>query len=166
MKFSLVILVLIATGISMSAHTKKTRPVPAWDFDKLESLSTHVIIAIPVENRMSTEDEETPDWIGDADDVDSVFTKFKISATLKGSINEDFFSIHHFKLSKNHKYIGNGPCFVDFESFVVSTDRIKRLPRSKRPQFLLFLRKSENGGYSFVTGIMDSEYSVKKIQWY
>lgn len=162
---TLIVSILIVTAIVFvnGNATTISRPVPAWDYDKLEGLSSHVVIAVPIENRPATSDDELPEWDGDKSNVQGVVTKFHVNGVLKGNIVDQTISINHFENSETNNVFGNPPNFVDFSPYLIEI-KDDRIPIKK--QFVLFLNKTESGQFQFATGFVDPEFSVKTIDWF
>ena len=134
------IFALLLVALSWPASARIMR---GWTYQEMLDQSDLVAIARPVASKNTPERTVLPDIAPDVH-VLGVETDFEVSAVLKGSKDIKKFVMHHYNLVKPDEPMINGPCLFYFD------------PKEKRkPKFLLFLVREQDGRYAPVTGQTD-----------
>jgi hypothetical protein len=156
--------VLIALGwvvLASTAGSLRARQIEDWPYDKLFKHADLVVIVKPLSVRDATEKDKAAPPEAGKDYLVGIVTKFAVLHVVKGEYKEKELGIVHFKLKKG-VVVGNGPLLASFYT--------KRLSISgdfgaatMKPEYMLFLKKQEDGRFTFVSGQFDPELSVKQM---
>ena len=124
------------------------RPISFWPYEKLYKEADLVAI---VELKSISETKQELSGHGPTDRFDGKSAELTTGIVLKGK--PDIRSIHlkYFVYSKKVNIIVNGAHFIDFSD-------------AKKYQYLVFLKKEDNGTFAPVTGHYDAALSVKKLE--
>lgn len=127
------------------------RPVQNWTEEKLTAEADLVVIASAKLSKDEAADRSNakPDsWVG-------VETEMKVSAALKGKVEGGALTVRHDRYFDPAMSVAvvDGPGFVEFDTV-------------GQTQYLLFLKRREDGRYEAVSGRMDPHFSVKEVSGY
>jgi hypothetical protein len=137
------------------------RQIQDWPYEKLFKRADLVIIVTPLAVRdAKEEDKATPP--GNGDYLTGVVTSFEVLQTVKGEYNEKELEIVHFRLKEGVRII-NGPMLVSFAPGRVNIEGKGWTMTVAQREYMLFLKKRENGRFEFVSGQFDPELSVKQM---
>lgn len=160
-------LIVIFAGLLVFPAITDARRIEPWPYSRLLKASDLVVFAAPV--RTEPTDDQLPDdrWpyalVGQN-------TTFKIDHTLKGEVEEGKeIKVLHFKFGDLKKaakddVIINGPLHVSFPVGEAARKRNqKRGERLSSDQYLLFLKKTEDGRFVPVSGQTDPVLAIREI---
>jgi hypothetical protein len=162
-------LVALGAGLLASPTAAPGRLIERWDYPRLFKEAELVVIAEPRGSAPTKDEYGDKSW---PLEVIGQETTFKVAHTLKGEAGADPVKVLHFKFgapkkgAKESPIIKNGPGFVVFRTTDMTVDTADRardrfiLPR---PQYLLFLKKRDDGRYEPVSGQTDPNLSVREV---
>jgi hypothetical protein len=157
MKNRCVVVICVAAGMMLCSPLGKARFLPSWPYEKLMKEADLVVIAKPTKSEASADEPPKHQWqyefVGQN-------TTFDVKYTLKGKLDEKQIKVLHFKWGKlktgfdpkdpfSH-IIDDGPLLVAFD--------IK-----DAPEYLLFLKKMNDGRYEPVSGKIDPRLSARLL---
>ena len=138
----------------------QARTVPAWDIGELFAKSDLVLIVTHVRTSDATEagDKAPFDDPEDSQMLTPVVSVLTVHRVLKGVYAESEFGLRHHRFDWDRygpKGIGNGPRLIVFPK---ETDRL-----TPKKEYMLFLKRNQNGMLLPVTGMFDPLYSLKEL---
>jgi len=153
----------------MTAAGLQSRMIRFWSYAEMLKASDLVVIATPLSNTMTKDvfDGKTGGYVG-------IDTGFEIKQAIKGDIAGGKFTVLHFKHDP-HSGWADGMEVVLFRLKGITMDVIsvqkEGAPRDNdkahislpAPDYLLFLKKRDDGRYEPVTGQMDAMESVREV---
>lgn len=161
---------LLALGFLLTQKLAYSRPVPVLSYDELLKQADVVLIVRPSKTR----DAEPGDPIAvmplDRANryLTPTVTSFKVLATVKGVFKSKKLLLPHYRLdwekAKKNGVAGisNGPSLVTFVDSENDEDYFDDVPSNR--DYLLFLKRTADGSYDFVTGQFDPVFSVLGIK--
>ena len=164
----------ILAGSLLCATTGAARQTEAWSYNRLFQQADVVVIA-SAGNTLPTK-QKWAEPLFDPQQFRGVITHFRVASTLKGSPSQSI-KIFHYAYANSQAPINDGPTLVSFISGPVSLDMKplqqgitetkflakKRETRSNGPEYLLFLKKRQDGSFVAVSGQIDPSFSVRAI---
>ena len=156
----------LATGVApqQSAQARAVRP---YTHAELVSKSDAVVIAFALATEGEADRELDKELRGLERHVECVTTSFQIEAIVKGDIKADRLSLLHYRFKPVANPIHNAPGLVRFETQgrVYGRELVSGKPvRGSPPKYLLFLKATADGKFVPVTGQMDPDGSVKRLE--
>ena len=170
----------IAASFSLSSISS-ARKIEIWPYEELLKEADLVVIARAVSN-LATDDKWNSD-VFDSDRFTAVETTFELATVLKGkSVNS--FKVLHFQHRNPSRPFEDGPRLVSFlvQPFSVGIRPVgirrsgetkkegpKTLEPTKRkslmpaPEYLLFLKRRNDGRFEAVSGQVDPNSSVRTL---
>jgi len=150
-------IILLAFVASASA-----RQIEIWSYDRLFKEADLVLIA-SAQATVETDDHTKDDrWkrslVGQK-------TTFTVQSVLKGQVDDGSVAVIHFKL-RDGLQSSNGPMLVHFRTkgiVIHGNGPIKFEALLGPPQYLLFLKATDDGCFEPVSGQIDPILSVKEI---
>ncbi len=124
-----------------------TRLLENWPYEKLIKNSDLVVIAEtvriePTKDTLSVPGWKEIDWAGRN-------TVFKVKSVIKGKAEKDQVTVLHFRINRvRGVLLINGPLLANFK---------------EKQEYLLFLRKRQDGRFELVSGQIDPVLAVRKI---
>jgi hypothetical protein len=147
---------------SLLAASVSARAIETWSYDRLFCEADIVVIASAQATVQS--DDPTPDGAWKTSLVGQRAT-FAVIAKLKGKDDAGTVTVRHFR-PKDGVLTQDGPMLVSFRTDGPRSEggtRVKYVVKLSTPQYLLFLKRSQDGPYEPVSGQTDSALSVKEI---
>jgi hypothetical protein len=146
--FLALFLALVIPASSVSA-----RPVKIWSFEELNEKADLVIVGTAISSAdakgLAYPEAKADTWV-------SVDTVFQIDSTLKGDLKTDKVTVRH------NRYYGNTPEITIIDgpsSFIEFNTKLKN-------QYLIFLKRTDDGSYVPLTGQYDPGNSFFLLQQY
>ena len=142
------------------------RPTKLYTYGKLVSESDLVVIAVALETKDVTDQQLDDELEGLEDYVQCVTTSFQIEAVIKGDIRTDRLSVLHYRFKPGPPVV-NGPVVVRFEHEgpVKADELLNGKPlRGPPPTYLLFLKRTHDRKFVPVSGQLDPDSSVNRIE--
>jgi len=135
------------------------RAQESWTYQKLLRDSDLVLIAQPLETKVSVDAFPDPEW---NEKLQSRVTRFRVLVVFKGNYDKEDISILHYDL-KPGLAVNNGPRFATFRLKEVTLSSPHSKGSTSKPEYLLFLRKKKDSGFVFTSGQLDSRLSVREM---
>jgi hypothetical protein len=147
--------IMLAAVLAAPALARQVEP---WPYDKLFIKADYVVIV----KAQSTEDAgkavtDKPPF----EDCIGVITTFKIQHVIKGDIKGDKCSVFHYRQDETRG--ANGPQLVQFHSKEVRIEYGGWSTTLSSPEYMLFLKKRDDGRFECVSGQIDPILSVRQI---
>ena len=138
----------------------ESRPIREWTYEELMEKADMVVIAQAVSENTTT--NTRPEFQKSWPDVSFVGlnTLFKVKLALKGEVNAGRLTVFHFRICEMPNGIRNGPMFVVFQ---IGDRKLPHGGTMPPPDYMLFLRRLEDGRYEPVSGQMDPVIAVKEL---
>lgn len=147
MKNMFMLLTLLMTAI---ASTADARIHEAWHYDRLSKEAELIVIAIPIENKKTSKTSKLPN-ISPEIIAKSQMTTFIVLGTLKGTLNEKTFILHHYYIDPPQFFV-NGPMLVNFE-----------INKNKNLAYILFLKNESGNTYVTMSSQTDPADSIQRV---
>jgi hypothetical protein len=144
------------------------REVRAWEYDELISESEAVVI-VRCEEHLRTEESAPAELVGKrfVDDFKKVIDSLRVVGVLKGKmkLREEIKLVQYSEFKANA--LQNGPEAFAFELLgpIVAKDLKGKGIRGDPPEYLIFIRSRSDGTYELVSGFLDAERSVRRLNW-
>lgn len=129
------------------------RPIQIYDYKRLFKEADIVVIAIATKTTPTSDKEMGEDYQGRN-------TEFSIRQTLKGEAPDNL-NVLHFKYVGEIR-VDNAAHLVDFVLHSAK-DNMPLMFEFQTPEYMLFLKRMEDGRYQPVSGYDDPAFSVRKI---
>ena len=145
-------LALLVTLAAANAGGALARPVHLWSAGELAQKADLVIVATALSTRdtpgFAQKDSKADTWV-------PVETLFQVAAVLKGELKSRTATLPHYCYFGPEAEVAviDGPSFVRFN------------PAARR-QYLLFLKRAEDGALEPVSGQYDPDQSLKVLEEY
>ena len=128
-----------------------------FDYDKMTAEADLVVIATPVTTKELKQKTDLPgvSWNNQPIRVVGVETTFEVSVCFKGKLPEKGkprIVLHHYRLEN--------PKLAEVPNAV----QLLQLKPGDRSQYLMFLKRADNGRYVPFNGQTDPVYSVEKLR--
>jgi hypothetical protein len=151
----------MSVGVLAVWSLANTRPVPAWDHDMLMKQADLVIIGLAVGTKsLKTADGLEAEW---RDLLKPFETTVDVSLVLKGSRDLKQVRLVHFHRPDAAR-VTNGPYVLNFE-ISKPVEKLREDGESRTaPEYLLFLRKRQDGTFEAVSGHHDPGYSAFELR--
>jgi len=138
-------------------NVSMARPVQVFDYDKMASEADLVVIATPVETKELDEKTDLPGvrWNNQPIRVVGLETRFEVSVCFKGKLPAEgklTVVLHHYRLEN--------PELAEVPNAV----QLLRLTPGDSSQYLMFLKRVDDGRYEPFNGQTDPVYSVEKLR--
>lgn len=139
-------------ALLIPASSASARPVKIWPFEELNEKADLVIVGSAISSA-DAKGFTYPD--AKADTLVSVDTVFHIDCTLKGDLKSDNVTVSHNRYYGKEAEITiiDGPSFIEFNT------KLKN-------QYLIFLKRADDGSYKPLTGQYDPDNSFFVLQRY
>lgn len=137
----------------------QARQIEDWPYERLFAEADLVVIAKATSSEDTDDKLEAEGW--DAADFAGQNTKFEIQSTLKGAIDKKTIQVLHFRAAEGRLF-QNGPLFVAFRH----GDLIMKWKDGNVAtpiEYLLFLRKRDDGRFELVSGQIDPDLAVREM---
>jgi len=135
------------------------RQIDLWPYDRLEKAADLIVIGVPEKSAQTGESVHATLW---QKDFPVVNTTLKVTGVLKGRFKMTELTVFHLRQPET-MILSNGPYMATFNEQPV--ERI--LPGGKRQsakrEYLLFLRKRDDGRFEPVSGPMDSAHAIREL---
>jgi hypothetical protein len=176
MEFSMKNSPILATFIAslLLSTSASARQTEAWPYERLFQEADVVVIAVAIKSIPKAQSWPGPKF--NAQLFRGVVTQFRVVSTAKGPPTKTI-QLLHYKYADSTTPINDGPGLVTFLSGPISIDvhqyhdaepqlpvlTQKRLSRSTAPEYLLFLKKGQDGFFEAVSGQLDPNFSVRAL---
>jgi hypothetical protein len=154
-------------GITIPRQSAYARPVRSYTYAQLVSKSDAVVIAFARSTEQEMDYELDKELRGFEKYVECVKTSFQIDAVLKGDIKAENLSLLHYRFKQVTNPIRNWPGLVRFETQGLVYGKelgTGKLLRASAPKYLLFLKATADGKFVPVTGQLDPNDSVNRLE--
>jgi hypothetical protein len=133
------------------------RPVRMFDYNRMTAEADLVAIATPVETKKLKEKADLPGvrWNNQPIRVLGLETTFEVSVCFKGKLSTNKkprIILHHYRLME--------PKMAEVPNAV----QLLQFKPGDRSQYLMFLKREENGRYAPFNGQTDPIHSIEKLQ--
>jgi hypothetical protein len=144
---------LLGGSVLLGVSPSLARQLEDWPFDKLFKHADLVVIAKAISTAEAGKDikDKPPE-----DFLKPILTTLEVVQVIKGEHRGDELVVFHYRLEVPKGGIGNGPLLIQFHR---GRRRSGRLP----PDYMLFLKKRQDGRYEAVSGQYDPRLSVKEV---
>jgi len=161
-------------GTLLLSSTADARRIEHWPYKRLFGQSDIVVIARAINSVPNERPWKEP--LFDPGSFSGVITQFRVISTIKGSPSQTI-GLLHYQYTTSNTPMNDGPNLLSFYSSPVSTNvqtvpareseqknlTEKRQTSGNIPEYLLFLRKNEDGTYEAVSGQVDPAFSVRAL---
>ncbi len=155
--FVLLSCVLLACPVGVLS----ARQIPEWPYDKLFKHAELVVIVRPISVREAKAGEAADP---PASYLTGVVTNFRVLHVVKGQYADKNLDLVHFRINpKFDGVIGNGPSLVAFHTQEIAISGKSWSGGTGYPEYMVFLKKQQDGRFTFVSGQFDPELSVKQL---
>ena len=168
MKNTINIFALALIVIAIAGSTSWARRIENWSYDRLLKEADLVVIAAAVSSEECKDQWSEP--LFEKDRFQGIETTFKVWSALKGTAPDSTLKLLHFQYKARESNIFNdGPSLVSFIikplslSISLRPEEIPHKVESSPPQYLLFLKKREDGRYEAASGQTDPSFSVRAM---
>jgi hypothetical protein len=154
-------LLLSSVSLLLVFGASRARQIEDWPYDKLFKHADVVVIAKALTVRDAKEEDGVVPPDGSGDVLVGVVTRFQVLRVVQGEHKEKELDLVHFR-SKQGITVDNGPTLVSFhtkKTQISGKDWAASLPS----EYLLFLKKRQDGRFECVSGQYDPALSVKQV---
>ncbi len=166
-------LVVLIAGLLL-APTASARKTEAWPYERLFQHADIVVIAVAITSAPNEQKWAEP--IFAPQPFRGVTTQLRVVSTVKGSPSPTI-KVLHYKYADSTPPVNDGPALISFITGPVSIDvqplkraetelkalSQKRLSQNSAPEYLLFLKKRQDGSFEAVSGQVDPSFSVRAL---
>jgi hypothetical protein len=156
------------------SNTASARKVEDWPYQRLFQQADIVVIAGAIDSVSHEENWTEP--LFDPKQFKGVSTQLRVISTVKGTPTQ-IIKVLHYKYADSNMRINDGPGLISFLSRPVSINvhplqdseqnpkapLIRRVSGNPAPEYLLFLKKRQDGSYEAVSGQVDPTLSVRVL---
>ena len=166
-----IFLLILVTATLLPNSFAHARKIEEWSYERLFSEADLIVIA-RVGRSKDTRDQ-FPEAAWGTDAFIGVNTSFTILQTLKNDIEGEKFTLLHFRAAR---LLSNGPLLLKFQTSPRRITGVERLDESGEkpissvniveppPNYLLFLRKRDDGRFEALSGQVDAALAVREIR--
>jgi hypothetical protein len=137
----------------------EAREISLWPYDRLHKEADLIIVGVPEKSADTGELVRGMLWQRDFPGVNTIFN---VTGVLKGRYKASSITLFHLRQPDNG-ILDNGPYLATFNHQPI----IQPLPggkrRSTKQEYLLFLKKRDDGRYEPVSGPMDSAHAIREM---
>ena len=151
--------ILCCLLLCAAIQSGEARQIEDWPYERLFAEADLVVIAAAEATEESEDNLEVDGWA--ASDFVGQNTMFEIQSTLKGAIDKKTIQILHFRAAEG-RLLENGPLFVAFRHGALKA-KWKDGNIVTPVEYLLFLRKLDDGRFELVSGQIDPELAVREM---
>ncbi|MGI9444282.1 MAG: hypothetical protein ACR2N1_17560 [Rubripirellula sp.] len=166
-------LVILIAGLLL-APTASARKTEAWPYERLFQHADIVVIAVATTSVPNEQKWVEPIFASQR--FQGVTTQLRVVSTVKGSPSPTI-KLLHYKYADSTPPVNDGPALISFFTGPVSIDvqplkraetelkalSHKRLSQNSAPEYLLFLKKRQDGSFEAVSGQVDPSFSVRAL---
>jgi hypothetical protein len=154
---------LAALGLAVAVTsfcTLQAREIEMWPYDRLKSEADVVVVGLPEKSEDSGEIINAPLW---QTDFVGVNTTFKITGVLKGRPHAETLVVFHLRLPEG-KHLDPSPLLAAFRNEPLQVEAKKYgLTGHSKPEYLMFLRRRQDGRYEPVSGPLDAAHAIREM---
>jgi hypothetical protein len=147
------------------------RFVPKWTYDQLLDKADLVVLAVPVRTEPADDKPPTHSW---PRELVPQNTTLKVRWALKGKAEGEQIKVLHFKFGEPKKGVDSeragflsemtgSPRLVAFRTEPVTVKVGEKTRVLPAPEYLLFLKRREDGRYEPVSGRTDPALSIREV---
>ncbi len=137
------------------------RQIDDWPYEKLAKEADLILVA----KAISTDDAAAD--VADKPPRDylvGVISSFQVKYVIKGALQTKKISVFHYRLNlKEGQEIGDGPLLVSFQAKESRVRREWGTTVLAPPEYMMFLKKRNDGRYECVSGQFDPSLSVRQV---
>jgi len=130
-----------------------------WPYDRLTGKADLVVIGVPRASQDSGELVYSPLW---QLDFVGVNTTVEVRGVVDGRFRARELTLFHLRLPDG-KTLQNGPRILNFPNNSFSFGTAAKGEVLSKPEYLLFLKKRDDGRYEPVSGTLDAGQSVREL---
>jgi hypothetical protein len=138
----------------------QARELPDWSYERLFKEAEVVVIATADSMEETGTTTQENQWKVEFVEVS---TTFSINAVLKGKPEAKRLKVIHHLLRPDVR-VENGPLLVSFRLKPMKVKTAKGKESLGKPQYLLFLKKRNDGAFELLSGPIDPALSVRIMQ--
>jgi hypothetical protein len=158
------IVLLLACGILVATSGDGlARQRDPWPYPKLFKEADLVIIVKAISTREAKADDGAHPPEQYRDFLEGIVTRLKVVHVVKGDYVQEKLDLVHFRYKKVTKPVIDGPSLVSFHSKPIPIQGDFWSASITEPEYMLFLKKSKDGRFTFVSGQVDPDQSVRQM---
>lgn len=148
--------------LTLFVASADARRIENWSYERLFKEADVVVIA-QAKGTVASDDRAADErWNAN---LIGQRTSFSVINALKGQVEKDSITVVHFK-SKECVLMPNGPLLIKFRETgptIEGGGSLKYQVQLSTPQYLLFLKRTDDGHFEPLSGQIDPALSVKEI---
>jgi hypothetical protein len=148
--------IVLATMIAVQLQG---REIVFWPYERLEKEADLIVIG-PAE-KSEDSGEFVPGSLWNVDFV-GVNTTIKVTGVLKGRLKEKQLTIFHLRIPDGMT-LKEGPSTLTFRTGVLPIKSPGTVTSLARPEYLMFLKKRDDGRFEPISGPLESAHSFREV---